>query len=142
MLTLHNIIVCACENLLHIINVYDERITEPIISNVPKTLTYLSNTSHDEFNKTLNMFMNYIKTYRRSSTLRLEYITLQKHAMVLFGPQGQLCIGDKIIHNNKSAHIVDYLYQLDLYEIKYTDASPLGETCGWFRHTDFHSTNE
>ena len=120
---------------------YDEKITEPIITNVPKTLNYLSRVSHDEFNKTLTMFMNYIKTYRHSSTLRLEYMTLQKHAMVLFGPQGKLSIGDKIIHNNNVAYIVDYLHQLDLYEIKYTDASPLGETSGWFRHTDFHSTN-
>lgn len=39
-------------------------------------------------------------------------------------------------------YFIQYLHELDLYEIKYIDASVFGETHGWFHHTDFHSTNE
>lgn len=142
MSTIEQLLVCACENLLNIIEVYDERIVEPAIKSTPHNLQFMyAQGYHAEFYKTLVMFMKYICHYRKKSMQRLEYIRLNYFFMIYTSPKGIYKIGDAVMHNNKLAHIVDYIYQLDLYEIKYIDASPLGETHGWFRDTDFHSTS-
>ena len=117
-------------------------VKEPIISKLPDTLVYTVLHSQVEFNQSLAMFMNYVHIYDNDQTKHIDYITLRMYIMILNGPQGKYQIGNKVIHKNKVAYIVDYIYYLDLYEIQYEDASVFGETHGWFRDTDFRNTNE
>ena len=133
--TIYDLIIHSCQSVIDVIDCYDEPITDETIRKVPENLDF-------KFSKTVTMFMTYILFYRKKSTQRLEYLILKMYVMILNGPRGKYSIGQNIVHNSKCAFIVDYLYQLDLYKIQYTDASPLGETHGWFRCTEFRSTND
>jgi hypothetical protein len=95
-----------------------------------------------QFNDNVSTFLKYVKTYKREACVTLEFITLIKHIHVHKNMKGVYKIGDLVKHKYKLAYIVDYIHTFDVYEIKYNDASVFGETYGWFKHTEFNSTEQ
>jgi hypothetical protein len=140
--TIYDKITTASANLLNVVNVYYGRVTDPHINDISKNLFFLQQQeNYIQFKSTLFTFIEYIITYKKKAMKTLEYITLNLYTSILLQPKGKYEIGKLVIHNNKKAYIVDYIHQLDLYEIQYTDVSVFGETYGWFRDTVLHSTN-
>ena len=119
---------------------YHEGLKIAEIKKIPDNLAQLVNND-TEFKHTYKIFTKYVEEFHKDCTTRLEYISLKMYIMIFESPQGNYFIGQKVLHNNKSCVIVDYLYQLDVYEIMYDDHSVFNETHGWFHDTDFHSTS-
>ena len=96
-------------------------------------LEFLRTQDTDKFTKTIKMFMDYISLYHNNLVVNLPYITLYLYYKQLKSPQGKFPIGAHVKHNNKPCVIIDYMHDLNLYEIQYDDVSVFKETHGWFR---------
>jgi hypothetical protein len=136
--TIKDLIICACRNLLTLVDVRYGRITELFIRNIPENLEYLKSRDADQFDSNLNTFVNYIRTYKSEVCVTYEFTILNKHIYVYKNQNGSYKIGDAVIHNKKLAYIVDYIDSVDMYEIIYNDASVFGETHGWFKDIEFN----
>lgn len=136
--TIYQKIILAIKDLFSIVHMYHNGIQDDYVKKIPRILQQhiFENKSKQEFLKAIHPLLYYIHFFRNSSTQTLAFIRLKYYLSILKGPEGKYKIGDCVKHLNKTSHIVDYIYQLDLYEIKYTDASVFGETLGWFRDSD------
>lgn len=137
--TLYEKIVHASENMIHVIDLFHGRICDIEIRIIPGNLKInISAGNFHRFHQIFSTFIKYIRNNRKKSCSTLEFITLHLYFCILNAPQGKFPIGGRILHNNKTAYITDYLHQLDLYEIQYTDASVFSVTHGWVKYNVLH----
>lgn len=131
------LIITQINKTIDKINLYHGGLKILEIKKIPDNLVH----NDKEFKNTYKTFTKYVEQFHKDCIQRLEYITLKMYIMIFESPQGKYSIGQEVFHNNKQCIVVDYLHQLDVYEIKYHDHSVFNETHGWFHDTDLHSTS-